>query len=120
MPRRGFGSLPSAIKRVSARPISSMLATPDWLSLAENFSSWRWLVSTISGSDGSLPGIRASTIAVFFSGRTDDATTMCARSGTDAFAPELPHRSETWPRSWSASALPWRAERMNAKVVFSP
>ena len=56
IPRRGRGIFPSAISRVSARAISSTLATPDWSSLAENFSSWRCPVSTTSGSEGSVPG----------------------------------------------------------------
>ena len=96
-----------------------MLATPDWLSFAEMFS-WRWLVRTTSDSEGSVPGIRASTIAVFFSGSVDDSMTILARSASAFAAPPAPHLRELSPANRSDSAFPCRAEIMKAKVVFSP
>jgi hypothetical protein len=115
------GRRPSSISRVSARPISSTLATPDWSSFAENFSSWRCAVRTTSGSDGSVPGMRASTIAVFFSAPTALSTTIWTRSPFAAsVAPPPPQRRGLSPRMRSERACPTRRETTNANVVFSP
>ena len=99
-----------------------MLATPDWSSFAENFSSCRCAVSTTSGKEGSVPGMRASTMAVFFSGRTTESTRTRRRSGAEAAepSPPAPQRREPSPLIRSDSALPSRAEITTANVVFSP
>ncbi len=60
MSRRGRGTLPSAIRRVSARPISIRLLQPLPSSLAEVISCM-WAVRTICWSRTSLPRIQAST-----------------------------------------------------------
>ena len=63
MSRRGRGSRPSSIMRLSARAISSTLAHPLASSLAEKRSSCRCAVSTTSWSCTVVPRMTASTIA---------------------------------------------------------